>query len=55
MATEAVGIGTRLRAGREKLGLSLLQSAEKLHMDPKLLESLEAEDFAALGAPVYAR
>ncbi len=31
-----------------------LQAAEKLHVDAKILESLEAEDFAALGAPVYA-
>jgi cytoskeleton protein RodZ len=49
------GIGARLRSGREKKGLSALQAAEKLHVDARLLESLEAEDFAALGAPVYAR
>ena len=55
MTGEAGGIGARLRAGREKLGLTVLQSAEKLHVDPKILEWLEAENFAALGAPVYAR
>jgi cytoskeleton protein RodZ len=49
------GIGPRLRAAREKKGLSILQAAERLHVDSRLLESLEAEDFAALGAPVYAR
>jgi cytoskeleton protein RodZ len=49
------GIGTRLRHGREARGLTILQAAEKLHVDARILESLEAEDFAALGAAVYAR
>jgi cytoskeleton protein RodZ len=49
------GIGTRLRAGRERKGFTVLQAAEKMHVDPKILESLESEDFDALGAPVYAR
>ena len=61
MATsEAVGavsarIGARLRSAREARGLTTLQAAEKLHVDPRILEALEAEDFAALGAPVYVR
>ena len=60
MAAEAggdarAGIGTRLKAAREKKGLTILQAAEKLHVDPRILESLEAEDFAALGAPVYVK
>lgn len=49
------GIGTRLRRGRETRGMTVLQAAEKLHVDARILESLEAEDFAALGAAVYAR
>ncbi len=49
------GVGTRLRRGREARGLTILQAAEKLHVDARILESLEAEDFAALGAAVYAR
>lgn len=49
------GIGVRLKAGRERMGLTLLQVAEKLHVDPKVLESLEAERFDDLGAPVYAK
>jgi cytoskeleton protein RodZ len=49
------GIGARLRSAREARGLTTLQAAEKLHVDPRILESLEAEDFAALGAPVYVR
>ncbi|HXW75320.1 MAG TPA: RodZ domain-containing protein [Steroidobacteraceae bacterium] len=49
------GTGARLRAARESRGLTLLQVAEKLHVDPRVLEALEAEDFAALGADVYVR
>ena len=60
MASEADGepgrgIGARLRSAREKKGLTVLQAAEKLHVDARLLESLETEDFASLGAPVYVR
>jgi cytoskeleton protein RodZ len=55
MAVEAGGIGARLRAGREKHGLTVLQVAERIHTDPKVVEAIEAENFEALGAPVYAR
>jgi cytoskeleton protein RodZ len=49
------GIGARLRAAREKRGLTFLQAAERLHVDAGILEALESEDFAALGADVYVR
>jgi cytoskeleton protein RodZ len=49
------GIGARLRAGRDKTGLTLLQVAEKLHVDAKVVESLESERFDLLGAPVFVR
>ncbi len=49
------GIGARLRSGRERAGLTLLQVAEKLHVDAKVIESLEAERFDALGAPVFVK
>jgi cytoskeleton protein RodZ len=49
------GLGARLRAGRERAGLSILQAAEKLHTDAHVLEALEAEQFAELGAPVFVR
>ena len=60
MATEVggeqrCGTGARLRGAREKKGLTVLQAAEKLHVDARTLEALEAEDFAALGAEVYVR
>jgi len=48
-------IGQRLRAGRERAGLSIAASAEKLHLDPKVIESLEADRFSELGASVYVR
>ena len=47
--------GERLRAGRERAGLSVAAAAEKLHLDPKVIESLEADRFAELGASVYVR
>ena len=49
------GIGARLRAARERAGLSLLQAAEKLHVDSAVVEALETENFGALGAPVFVR
>ena len=54
-APEARTIGQRLRAGRERAGLSVAASAEKLHLDPKVIEALEADRFTELGASVYVR
>ena len=51
----AEGIGARLRSARERSRLTILQAAERLHVDPDILEALEAEDFAKLGAPVYVK
>jgi len=48
-------IGERLRAGRERAGLSIAATAEKLHLDIKVIEALEADRFAELGASVYVR
>src|SRR5687768_13037216 len=48
-------IGERLRAGRERAGLSVPAAAEKLHLDPKVIEALEADRFAEIGASVYVR
>jgi cytoskeleton protein RodZ len=51
----AEGIGARLRSARERSRLTILQAAERLHVDPDILEALESEDFAALGAPVFVK
>jgi cytoskeleton protein RodZ len=48
-------IGERLRAGRERAGLSVAAAAEKLHLDIKVIEALEADRFNELGASVYVR
>ena len=54
-ATAPRSIGERLRAGRERSGLSIAAAAEKLHLDAKVIEALEADRFAELGASVYVR
>jgi cytoskeleton protein RodZ len=54
-APAVAGPGALLKAERERRGLSLPDVAESLHVDPKLAAALEANDFAAFGAPVYAR
>lgn len=51
----ARSIGERLRAGRERSGLSIAAAGEKLHLDPKVIEALEADRFAEVGASVYVR
>jgi len=53
--SELRGIGARLRAARENRGLTLLQAAERLHLDVRIVQALEDEDFTALGADVYVR
>jgi cytoskeleton protein RodZ len=52
---EGLGIGSRLRAARERAGLTVIEAAERLHMEPRMVEALDAERFEVLGAPVYAR
>lgn len=49
------GIGTRLQAARERADLSQVQAAELLHVDPSVIQALEAERFGDLGAAVYVR
>ena len=49
------GIGARLRGARERSGLTVADAARKLHLDPEILQTLEMEDFSALGAPIYVK
>jgi cytoskeleton protein RodZ len=51
----AKGIGARLQAARERAGLSLIQAARHLHVDPAVVQALESENFGELGPAVYAR
>jgi cytoskeleton protein RodZ len=47
--------GARLRRERELRGLTGQQAAEQMNLDVAVIEALEADDFAALGAPVFAK
>jgi len=47
------GIGTRLRAAREAAGLSVSEVGQQLRMPIRVVQSLEAEDWGRLGAPVF--
>ncbi len=47
--------GARLRREREAQGIGHQQAAESLNLDPFVLTCLEANDFAALGAPVFVK
>jgi cytoskeleton protein RodZ len=47
--------GARLRRQRELAGLSEQQVAEQLNLDAAIVTALETDDFASLGAPVFAR
>jgi cytoskeleton protein RodZ len=47
--------GARLKREREARGLTPQQAAEQLNLDPAVVLVLEANDFAALGAPVFVR
>jgi cytoskeleton protein RodZ len=49
------GIGSRLKEARERAGLSLIEAAERLHVDPRAIEALEGERFDEFGASVYVR
>ena len=47
--------GQMLKKERERRGLTVLQAAEELNLDRWIVEAIEADQFLALGAPVYAR
>jgi cytoskeleton protein RodZ len=49
------GIGARLQAARERADLSLVQAAERLHVDPNVIHALDTEQFGELGAAVFVR
>jgi cytoskeleton protein RodZ len=47
--------GARLAAAREHAGMTLIQAAERLHLDVATLQALEAGHFQSLGAAVFVR
>lgn len=54
-AAELEGPGAQLRRARERRGLLLHDIAQELHLDEWMLQALEEDDFAALGAPVFTK
>ncbi|MGB5102259.1 MAG: RodZ domain-containing protein [Steroidobacteraceae bacterium] len=49
------GMGARLRREREQRDLTVHQAAEQLNLDPSVIHALESDDYAALGAAVFAK
>jgi cytoskeleton protein RodZ len=53
--TELLATGPRLKAERERRGLSSQKAADELHLDGWVIDALEAENFDRIGPSVYAR
>ncbi len=53
--TATDSIGEHLRGARERLGLGVIQVAERLHVDVAVIEALENDQFAQIGPPVFVR
>jgi cytoskeleton protein RodZ len=53
--SENTSIGETLRSARERMGLGVVQAAERLHVDAEVIDALETGRFKALGAPVFVR
>jgi cytoskeleton protein RodZ len=47
--------GARLKAERERRGLSAQKAADQLHLDAWVIDALEAGDYARIGPTVYAK
>ena len=48
-------VGPRLKAERERRGLSSQKAADELHLDAWVVDALEAEDYERIGPSVYAK
>lgn len=55
MSEPESGVGETLRAAREARGLSIQDAAHQLRLMNRQVAAMEAEDFASLGQPVFAR
>ena len=55
MSELEAGVGEQLRAAREARGLSVQEAAQQLRLMNRQVVAMEAEDFASLGQPVFAR
>ncbi|HXC10681.1 MAG TPA: helix-turn-helix domain-containing protein [Steroidobacteraceae bacterium] len=55
MTERAAGTGPRLKAERERRGLSSQKAADELHLDGWVIDALEAENYERIGPSVYAK
>ena len=55
MTDLAVPAGPRLKAERERRGLSSQKAADELHLDGWVIDALEAENYERIGPSVYAK
>ena len=54
MSDVLVTLGQRLKAEREKKGLSAQKAADELNLDGWVVDALESGDYARVGPAVYA-
>ena len=54
-ADRRAGPGDRLRCARERRGLSVRDAAAQLRLDSAVITALEADDYAALPAPIFVK
>ena len=47
--------GSRLKAERERRGLSAQKAADEMHLDRWVIDALEADDYPRIGPTVYAK
>src|SRR5271163_1978271 len=55
MSALAEPAGPRLKAERERRGLSSQKAADELHLDGWVIDALEAENYDRIGPSVYAK
>src|SRR5258708_7393797 len=55
MTEAGTAIGPRLKAERERRGLSSQKAADELHLDGWVIDALEADDYERIGPSVYAK
>jgi cytoskeleton protein RodZ len=55
MTDPGTTVGLRLKAERERRGLSSQKAADELHLDAWVIDALEADDYLRIGPSVYAK
>ncbi|HWJ36505.1 MAG TPA: RodZ domain-containing protein [Steroidobacteraceae bacterium] len=55
MSAVAETLGQRLKAERERKGMSAQKAADQLHLDGWVIDALESDDYARIGPSVYGK